>query len=213
MVHLMDKSWKKIYDDNALKDLPDYSASCWTEDGFLELFKVCFKIVSKLKNVKSVLDVGCGFGSYCAEFKRRGFSVVGLDYAKNVVAEAALKNPEIKFVEGDAYNLPFDDNSFDLVVCIGVLQCVYDSDKIIKELCRVSKKYVLVSTLLRRQKLDKPLRVLEKKLETDSWPTRDYHPSDLEVLFVDEGFFVTNTLSNKGSLIKDGFFTLATKKP
>lgn len=207
----MDDAWKKVYEENAKKDLPIHAMSCWTEGGFNELFKVTFGLVKKIRGVKSVLDVGCGPGVYCAEFNRRGFSVVGVDYASSVIDKAKKDFPHLKFVVGSAYELPFGDNSFDLVSCIGVLQCVYYPEKIIKELCRVSKKHVIVSTLLRNKKLAEPLRFLKKKLETDAWPTRDYHPSELEELFEEHGFFVKTILKNKQNLISDGFFIVATK--
>ena len=209
---LMDGAWRRVYDNNSCKNLPIHSMSCWTEQGFNELFKVTFSLIKNLKGVSSVLDVGCGPGVYCAEFHKQGFDVVGVDYAENVIKKASKDNPSVKFVVGDAYDLPFNDAEFDLVSCVGVLQCVYEPEKIVKELTRVSKKYVLVSTLLRQKKLDDPLRFLHKKLETDDWPTKDYHPAELEVLFEREGFHVTTILKSNNSLITDGFFIIATKK-
>lgn len=208
----MDDAWKKVYEDNASKNLPNHAISCWSEEGFRELFNFTFFLAKKLKNVKTVLDIGCGPGAYCAEFHRKGYSCVGVDYSKKVIDLASKNHPEIKFLEADAYNLPFSNSSFDLVLCIGVLQCVYHPEKVIKELTRVSGKYVILSTLYRRQKLENPERLLKKKLETDSWPTRDYHPSELEVLFEKRGFNVSIFTKNKNSLLKDGFFVIATKK-
>ncbi len=206
----MDDAWKKVYEENALKELESHAVSCWTRDGFEELFRVTFDLVSKLSNVKKVLDVGCGPGAYCSKFKQLGFDVVGVDYAENVIKKARAEVRGVDFRVASAYDLPFQ-KVFDLVVCIGVLQCVYDAEKVIGELCRVSKKYVVVSTLLRRTKLEDPLRLLHKKLETDSWPTRDYHPSELVSLFEKNGFSANVVLRNKGSFLKDGFFVVATK--
>ena len=209
---LMDGAWRRVYDNNSCKNLPIHSMSCWTEQGFNELFKVTFSLIKNLKGVSSVLDVGCGPGVYCAELARRKFNVKGVDYSEGVIAKARCDFPEITFDVGSAYNLPYGDNSFDLVLCIGVLQCSYDADKILLELARTSKKYIIISTLLRQRKLLEPLRLLHKKLETDSWPTRDFHPSEIEEVLQNAGYNTTLILNHKDKLIQDGFFVVATKK-
>lgn len=208
----MDNVWRNIYDENALRDVPPHTMSCWSEDGFEELFKITFNIIKDLTNIKTVLDVGCGPGEYCAELHKQGFNVTGIDYAKNVITKAKNTHPQIKFEVGTAYALPYEDNSFDLVICIGVLQCVYDSEKLIKELARVSKKYIIISTLLRRTKLENPQEALKQKLKKDTWPTREYHPTEIETPLEREGYSTKTITKNKKKPIKDGFFTLATKK-
>lgn len=45
-----------------------------------------------------------------------------------------------KFIEADGENLPFEDQSFDYVICIHVLEHVDHPDKFIKEQCRVAKR-------------------------------------------------------------------------
>jgi SAM-dependent methyltransferase len=208
---LMDDAWRRVYDDNSCKDLPIHSMSCWTEQGFNELFKVTFSLLKNLKGITSVLDVGCGPGFYCAELARRGFNVRGIDYSKGVICKAKKDFPKIIFDAGSAYNLPYSDKSFDLILCIGLLQCAYDANKILRELARTSKKYIILSTLLRKKKFEEPLRLLHKKLETDSWPTRDFHPSEIEEILHEEGYQTTTILKHNNKLIQDGFFIIATK--
>jgi len=57
------------------------------------------------------LDLGCGFGGYSKAFVDMGAKVVGLDLAP------FNKHGEILMVSGDALILPFNDNSFDIVIC------------------------------------------------------------------------------------------------
>ena len=66
-----------------------------------------------------VLDVACGSGNLAVVAARKGADVTGLDLAENLV-EAAKERAKaaglnIKFDQGDAEKLPYDDNSFDLV--------------------------------------------------------------------------------------------------
>ena len=68
-------------------------------------------------DVRSALDVGTGTGEGAMRIARRfpNASVVGVDVAREMLALARSKAPEIRFEEGDAAALPFEDASFDLV--------------------------------------------------------------------------------------------------
>jgi SAM-dependent methyltransferase len=67
-----------------------------------------------------VLDVACGTGNLALPAARRGATVTGVDIAPNLVEQARenakREGLEIKFDEGDAENLPYQDDSFDAVV-------------------------------------------------------------------------------------------------
>lgn len=63
-----------------------------------------------------LLDVATGPGFVASAAARRGASVVGLDFAAAMVAEARRRHPAIEFRDGDAAALPFDAASFDAVV-------------------------------------------------------------------------------------------------
>lgn len=66
-----------------------------------------------------VLDVGCGTGVLAREALRRvgqKGQVVGLDLNEGMLAVAARAEPKIRWRQGDAASLPFDDASFDVVV-------------------------------------------------------------------------------------------------
>lgn len=77
---------------------------------------------------KRVLDVAAGKGASAVFLaKRFGCEVVGVDYSARNVAEAARAAKEageaelVRFRQGDAERLPFDDGEFDAVVC----ECAY----------------------------------------------------------------------------------------
>jgi SAM-dependent methyltransferase len=73
-----------------------------------------------LKPGMKVLDVACGTGNLAIPAARTGATVTGVDLAPNLV-EQARENAkaaglDIKFDEGDAEALPYEDASFDVVV-------------------------------------------------------------------------------------------------
>src|SRR5687767_9733938 len=67
-----------------------------------------------------VLDLGCGTGIIARVLRERlggAASIVGLDVSPAMIAKARSIAPDIDFREGNAMALPFEDGSFDLVLC------------------------------------------------------------------------------------------------
>lgn len=64
-----------------------------------------------------ILDVASGPGSLSAEAKKAGAQPVGTDLSPGMVELAKTSYPGIEFRVADAEHLPFDDESFDAVVC------------------------------------------------------------------------------------------------
>ena len=84
-----------------------------------------------------VLDVCSGPGMLCAAAFARGANAVGLDFSSKTVAIARRNVPEAEFHQGDALSLPFDEDSFDAVVCgYGVIH-VPSADVALREMRRV----------------------------------------------------------------------------
>lgn len=69
-----------------------------------------------------VLDIACGPGWLSRDAADRGANVVGLDLAENMLEVARSNCPQGEFHQGEADRLPFEDGSFDAVVCsLGIL--------------------------------------------------------------------------------------------
>ncbi len=98
-----------------------------------------------LKN-KKLLDVGSGWGEHLAETHKRGAIVYGIEPDDELleIIDLLLKSEKISenttIKKGYAEKIPFEDNFFDIVICIHVLEHVYDVKKSIKEMIRVLKK-------------------------------------------------------------------------
>lgn len=135
----------------------------------------------------SVLHSGCNTG-YCS------FEITHLtkcrtraiDINKNMVqaAKAKLKlepklyKGKISFNVGDAHNLAFKDNSFDLVFSGGSTAFMKDPSKVVKEYKRVCKPYGFIGDMCMFYKNDPPLDLIKKinnllRIEIKPWK-KDY---------------------------------------
>ena len=71
---------------------------------------------AKISSGLTVLDVACGPGYVTAAAQQRGANVTGLDFSNVMITLAKKAHPGIEFIEGDAQNLPFENESFDRVI-------------------------------------------------------------------------------------------------
>lgn len=82
-----------------------------------------------------VLDAGCGSGRNMVEFARLG-TVTGIELSDASVA--AARQREIgEVVQGSVLEMPFGDDSFDLAVCLDVIEHLDDDRAALRELRRV----------------------------------------------------------------------------
>lgn len=85
-----------------------------------------------------LLDVACGEGFLLAEARARDLSATGTDLARAALRWARERAGPVVLAAGEA--LPFADESFDLVTCLGSLEHFVDPDEGARELARVSRR-------------------------------------------------------------------------
>ena len=103
----------------------------------------------KLKSGSKILDIGCGKGFMLFDFMKLNpnFVLEGIDISDYAITNAV---PEVKkFLKvGDAKSLPYEDNSFDLVISINTTHNleINQCKKALSEMERVSRKdnYLIV---------------------------------------------------------------------
>jgi ubiquinone/menaquinone biosynthesis C-methylase UbiE len=90
-----------------------------------------------------VLDVACGSGTAALVAERRYCHVTGIDYVPELIERAKLRaeanGQQAEFVVGDAQQLPFPDNSFDVILSVYGVQFAPDQQKAADEMIRVCK--------------------------------------------------------------------------
>lgn len=94
-----------------------------------------------LSHGDSVLDIACGTGVVARLAAQRGHAgqLVGIDLNAAMLAVARAKSSAVEWVEGSALDLPFNANSFDVVLCQLGLQFFPDRLLALTEMVRVLK--------------------------------------------------------------------------
>jgi 2-polyprenyl-3-methyl-5-hydroxy-6-metoxy-1,4-benzoquinol methylase len=92
----------------------------------------------------TVLDAGCGEGYLSRILAKRGAIVTGVDFSASLIEAAKTQNLTdalpISFDNNSVDELPYQDNTFDLVVCNHLINDLYDPSKPIREFARVLRQ-------------------------------------------------------------------------
>jgi len=94
-----------------------------------------------------VLDVCCGTGDLAVEASRAGGEVTGLDFSPRMLERARRKLHSVTWVEGDALELPFADESFDAATVGFGVRNLSDLERGLQELRRVLRRGGRVAVL------------------------------------------------------------------
>jgi ubiquinone/menaquinone biosynthesis C-methylase UbiE len=119
----------------------------WNNEGFGTIDTDRIKSISELipADVRSILDVGCGNGlflNYLSNNFNKYLRLHGVDRC-----DTALKYVKTHKTKSSIDSLPFSDNEFDLVSALEVVEHLQNNIFLegLCQLCRVSKKHVLLS--------------------------------------------------------------------
>lgn len=160
--------------------------------------ELILKEVKKLKP-SNILEVGCSVAPNLMRISDEfpGIRLAGVDVNEESIQHASTYLPHGKFSVASADNLPFKDNSFDMVLVDAVLLYVPPKkiDKTLKELLRVTKKnLVLIEWFAEKEKvvfghqarnypeLFYPYRVDCVKITRKDWPADNW--SQIGYMFI-----------------------------
>lgn len=140
--------WYNLYKERPKDELVNYLM----RKRKLIIINYIDKIFNGNKNI-SVLDVGCGTGIYLKELINRGFNTFGVDIARMMIEKGLqnLKDEEkvkVKILIADAEELPFREESFDLIIAAGLLEYLPDNKKALSGFEKLLKKNgILIFTI------------------------------------------------------------------
>lgn len=126
------------------------------------------------------LDIGCGAGRVTIPLHKRGFQVVGIDYAEKMIDAARVFNETIDYRVGNILSTQFADHEFDNVIFSfnGLMLIGTYNDRLLamKEIRRIIKKTgkFIFTTPFLDNKVDKPYwaekaKTLNIKVNDMSW--------------------------------------------
>jgi ubiquinone/menaquinone biosynthesis C-methylase UbiE len=156
--------------------------------------------VAQIRSGDRVLDVGCGTGVVARECARRvggAGSVVGLDMSEEMLTVARRTAPDIPFVRGDATAIPFDQASFDRVLCQFALMFFPDRTRSVAEMWRVTALGGRLAVSVSGRLEDSPVNMVLAELIRQHVGDAGYHavgsiyalgdPADIEATFASAG--------------------------
>lgn len=90
----------------------------------------------------TVLDLGCGAGFLCNALAEKGHKVAGIDLSETSLATARLYDTtkSVEYIRANVYSLPFQNETFDVVCAMDVLEHIEEPHLLIAEAARVLKK-------------------------------------------------------------------------
>ncbi|WP_407413818.1 class I SAM-dependent methyltransferase [Methanobrevibacter sp.] len=165
------------------KTATDYNNS---EDGkFVEsMYEELVNEIQKSKSGK-ILDVGCGNGNLFTLLSDEKYELYGIDFSENMITEAKDKCGEkASFFVADAEKLPFNDNTFDIIVCNASFHHYIHPDIVLTEMQRVLKDNGKL--LIGDPYISTPVRPVINLLTKFS-PEGDYHfygENEMKKLFI-----------------------------
>jgi ubiquinone/menaquinone biosynthesis C-methylase UbiE len=118
------------------------------------------KMLSFIQPKGRILDNGCGTGHF-SEFLK-GLDVTGLDISARMLGYARKRYQKV--IQGDAQNLPFTNDYFDLVLAKGLLHHLPNPQRGVTEIYRVLRKggEVVFSDTLNSILTNLPRRILKR---------------------------------------------------
>lgn len=123
----------------------EYSAESWIAlqsqgepNRRLLIDPVMLDVVGDVKG-KSVLDIGSGEGRFCRILASLGALPTGVEYIARLCEAAAEQDPNGRYLQGDAHQLPIPSSCFDVVISYLVLIDLDDIERAVMEMARVLK--------------------------------------------------------------------------
>ncbi len=111
-------------------------------NGFFNSLDECLNKIE----FNNVVEAGCGEGKITNHiYNNFKCNIKGFDIGENAIKKARADFKEINFEIKSIYDLKYETNNFDLVVCCEVLEHLDEYRKALNELTRISNKYILIS--------------------------------------------------------------------
>lgn len=133
--------WRKRFEGFADNNDDDAGIAGWSPTGLQARLRNFERLWVADNNNTTWLDVGCGAGTYSRFLASHGVTVVGMDYCVSAVQKATLRDSTgCHWCAADVRKLPAKPETFDGILCFGVIQALADSDSAVGELAATVRR-------------------------------------------------------------------------
>ncbi|MCI0499183.1 MAG: class I SAM-dependent methyltransferase [Planctomycetales bacterium] len=126
-----------------------------------------------LKPNDKIHELGCGIGTIVHHLRLKGYRASGSDIAANVIAYGKKKFAGIPLAVHSAEELPYENESFDVILSFDVLEHLFNIDKHFREIRRVLRE----SGYYAFQTPNKYVNAVFETLRCRNLSWKIYHPS------------------------------------
>ena len=162
------------------------------------------------KKMDSFVDVAGGYGRLAKEYLDRAKKVTIFDYSQTELDDAKKEfGNRVETKQGDIYDMPFKDNTFDGMIMVRATHHFKDMKKVTSELYRILKPGgVAVIEVANKKTLPKMFRYWFRKSDVNPFDKKpsnlkglnsdgffNYHPKYMEDIFKKQGFEIVEILS------------------
>ncbi|MDD5459992.1 MAG: class I SAM-dependent methyltransferase [Phycisphaerae bacterium] len=131
------------------------------------------EITHLLDSDKKILEIGCGTGALTKALADKNLSIIGTDISQNAIDFGLGKYLALDLRVIAAEQMPFEDETFDIVISFDLLEHIKKVDLHLQQVTRILKKggYYLFQTP------NKYSNIVFETLKTRSFRWKNYHPS------------------------------------
>lgn len=119
----------------------DQIADDYNNSSDLKVIEPLYEVIVneiKKENGGKILDVGCGNGNLFALLGDERYELYGIDFSQNMISQATIRcGDRASFEVADAEELPFEDDTFDIIVCNASFHHYIHPEAVLNEMHRV----------------------------------------------------------------------------
>ena len=136
-----EEKWRNRFRQFAKSNDDDAGIAGWSSSGLETRLRYFKREFGEAPKSGIWLDAGCGAGTYTRFLNSGEGQVIGVDYSYESVSRARQRPSKgILWTVADAKSLPFRRETFDGVLCFGVVQALSDSEPLISSLTSVTRE-------------------------------------------------------------------------
>ena len=156
--------------------------------------RITLQVLSTLPRGASILDVGGGHAQIAPPLIDAGYevTVVGSDPVCSARLQPWISTGRCRFEVANLQALPYPDTSFDAVVCFRLLPHSVSWKALIRELCRLARRSVVVDypSVRSANLLSSQMFAMKREIELNTRPFITFSPRQIHMAFADCGFVV-----------------------